>query len=61
MEKIDEICTFFEIGYDELSDLMGVSYSEMSNIIEGNKLPSQKMQRSYFILEKIFLHQNDTN
>lgn len=60
MNYVKETMQLIHLKPSEFSDLMGVSYSNMDNILQGLILPSKKLLRGCEIARKIFLSNNDT-
>lgn len=60
MNYIYETAMMLNISLAELCELIGVSLTNMSDIIEGIKLPSASIIKSCQMARKIFLKRNNT-
>lgn len=60
MDYINETRLLLGISLTQLADLFGVTYTEMSDIVDGTKQPSPKLLKSCKLARQIFLNKNDT-
>lgn len=61
MNYVKETMQLICLKPSEFSDLMGVTYSNMDDILRGIIPPSDKLLRGCKIARKIFLSNNNTN
>ena len=60
MNYVKETMQLIRLKPSDFSDLMGVSYSNMDNILRGLIPPSEKLLRGCKIARKIFLSKDNT-
>ncbi len=60
MNCVVEIKQMLGLTISQCSQLFGVSYSDMSDIMEGKKNPSDRLIQACNLAKEIFLNNNNT-
>ena len=60
MNYVKETIQMLKTSPSAFADLVGLSYTKMSDILEGKEQPTDKLIRGCETARKIFLDKNDT-